>query len=228
LSESSDNLTGSLGLRAAFLQCSQNLVIIALSGFNQALTGLSVCSDRSQRLVQLMGQACGHFTQRTEAPELGQSFPRLMYFLFGPLSFRYVPNYTDKSGLIIRWNLANGEIDRKNRTAFTLTLSFTADSDYPGFAGFKIVTNIAVVFASVRLGHQKRHIFPENFPRTESENDLRSRIERLNATPMINYDNGINGRIEQRFPLGCGIRIVICRWPFRAIWHKYNPGYSYA
>ena len=74
----------------------------------------------------------------------------MMYFLFGSLSFRYVLNYADKLRLSICWNFADGKTDWKNRTALSLTLNFPAESDDPGIAGFKIVTNIAIVFASDR------------------------------------------------------------------------------
>ena len=152
----------------------------------------------------------------------------MMYFLFGSLSFRYVLNYADKFGLSIRRNFADGKTDRKNRTALSLTLNFPADTDDLGIAGFKIVTNIVVVLASIGLGHQKRHILSENFLGTESKNDLRSRVEGLNSTPMINHNNGINSRVEQRFPFGCCIQMAVRRRPFRGTCHKYIPGYSYA
>ncbi len=77
----------------------------------------------------------------------------MTYFLFGSLSFRYVPNYADKFGLIICWNFADGKTDRKNRTALSLTLNFPAEADDLRIAGFKIVVKIIVVLAFIRIGH---------------------------------------------------------------------------
>ncbi len=71
LSESADYLTGSLGLRVALFQYGQDLVIIALSGFNQALTGLGVSSIGNVGRVYVQNSKTLHeYYQSIDAGEL--------------------------------------------------------------------------------------------------------------------------------------------------------------
>ena len=147
-----------------------------------------------------------------------------MYFLFGPLSFRYVSNDADKLGLTARWYFAYRKIDCEVRTAFSPTQGFPADSNDSGIAGVEVVLQVTIVCAFVGLGHQQRHVFPENFLCVASEHGLRGRIEGLNQAFVIDHDNGVHGRIEQRFPLGNCMRLIV----FRLTKHKYDPEYNYA
>jgi len=119
-------------------------------------------------------------------------------FIHGARERGDVADEADKARRIRAADAADGEGRREHRAIATLGGHLAADADDSRIAGFQVPLHMTVVCAADRLGHEEIHVATDDLRGGVTEQRFGGVVERLNAAPVVDHDDGIHGRIQQR------------------------------
>ena len=87
---------------------------------------------------------------------------------------------------------------RKRRAVLAQSRHFAADADDLLFAGREVVVQVAVVPLAIGTGHQHVDVAPEHLAEAIAEQPLCRRVESLNQAAIVDHDDGVDGRFNDR------------------------------
>ena len=95
-------------------------------------------------------------------------------------------------------HLADGQVERKDAAVAAAARHLPADADDPGVAGRHVAAQIAVVLVVVGRRHQHVDVAADDLGARISEQPFGSGIERLDVPALIDDDDPVDRRIDDR------------------------------
>ena len=135
-------------------------------------------------------------------PQLGLAASQA---LVGEFAQRDVADEADEPGRHDALHPADRELARKDGTVLALRLHFPADADDPGFARVLVAVHVRVVLGTVGRGHQHVHVPADHLGGRVPEDPLRREAELLDPAAVVDDDDCIDRRIQQRLELELGL-----------------------
>jgi hypothetical protein len=112
-----------------------------------------------------------------------------------------VADDADEAGRVDTVHPPHGQVARETAAVLAARADFAADTDDPLLTGLGEMLHVAVVRGLVRLGHQQADVAAGDLRSPVAEQALRRETELLDRTLVIDDDDGVDGRVEQRAEL---------------------------
>ena len=95
-------------------------------------------------------------------------------------------------------DFANGQVHRKRGAVFPQADNLPPDADNLFDARMEVIREVAVMLGRVRIRHQRRNVFAYNSAFGVAENLLGRRVDRFNNPVVVDTNDRINGRLQNR------------------------------
>ena len=198
-----DHLTRAQRLLVELGKCCAQPIRVHFATIEQRQARLSVHRDRGQRLVDLMGDAGGHFSHGRQAPDVCQAFALLTRLLLGRMALREVANDPGETKPPIDVDLAHRQVDRKETAEAIDGIQLAADADDLLLPRILIALQIVVMIGPMGLRHQPVDRLAEQLRLRITEHPLRGLVEAGDATGRVDHhdrvDRGIQYGLRFRF-----------------------------
>ena len=135
-------------------------------------------------------------------PQFGFAAPQA---LVGELARRDVVDEADEPRRLDALHLADRELAREDGAILASRLHFAADPDDPGFAGLLVTVHVRVVVGAVGRGHEHVDVLADHLGCGVTEDPLRGEAELFDPAPMIDDDDRVDRRVQQRPELELGL-----------------------
>jgi len=135
-------------------------------------------------------------------PQLGFAAPQA---LVGELARRDVVDEADEPRRLDAPHLADRELAREDGAVLASRLHFAADPDDPGFAGPLVMLHVRVMVGAIGRGHEHVDVLANHLGCGVTEGPLGGEAELFDQALMIDDDDRVNRRVQQRPELELGL-----------------------
>jgi hypothetical protein len=122
----------------------------------------------------------------------------LVLELLDALALGDVAHDPDEQGLPIVGGLGDRQFEREMRAVLAASGHFPADADHPRHPRSNVPRQVAVMLATIGLGHQHRHVPSDHLVFRVAEDALRGRAEGSHDTALIDGDDPVEHIVQDR------------------------------
>ena len=160
------------------------------------------------------GRVAQDDAQRQPVQRLGKTPVALRPASFGLAAARDIANKAGEPLALVEFDLADGELDRKNRAVLAFRRDLTANSNDSPLPGAKIPRQIPVMLGCIGFRHQIGDIPANDIPCGIAKQLLRRSVEGFDDSGAVYRDDGIGrsgddhlqqGAIAAQRRLGCDL-----------------------
>ena len=138
-----------------------------------------------------MRQAAGKLTDRLHLFRTLQGIA-LLHFV------GQIVQNTCKTSFAVDPPFRNSQPDGNGFAILVAGVQFAPDTDNPFLASLSVMRQIAIVLVSMWLWHQHLYVLADHFFRTVSQNSLCGGAETANYAMVVDDDDRLGGRIQNR------------------------------
>ena len=205
LAQATDDLPRPAGLLDGLFEQAREAARAFGAPIDQPARGLGVVDDRRERLIELVRERRGHLAHRAQARDVNQLRLQLLETLLALPARAHVLQEPGKKLPPGRLDLADRELERKDRPVLALAQNLATDADDPPLAGAQEALQVGVVLLAIGRGHQAGDVAPDHLGRGIAEHPLGRRIEGLDDAALVDRDQpvgrGRQDRLQQRLAL---------------------------
>src|SRR5215469_9618251 len=185
-------------IRCFFHGVAHRAQTLILAIFQKPARSLHVIGNRSQRLIELVGQSRGHFAHRSEARHVNKLGLQFLQARFGLLTFGKIPDETGEKTLLADVHFADSQFYWKSRAVAPLTDHDPPDANDAPLTGAQVTRDVAVMILAVRRRHQHLDVLPQHIGRGIAEQPFRRRAERLDQSELVDHHHSVGNAVENR------------------------------